>query len=216
MAERIALSAKPRAVLGKRVRHLRREGILPANVFGKGIESVAVEVNAREFARTIKDHGTRGLFDLSIEGERQPRPVVIRALSRAGGMGEPLHVDFYQVDPRRPIVTSIALHFTGEAPAVKDLAGTLVTMVETVSVRCLPLAIPEGIPVDLGKLVSFDASITVGDLVAPEGVEILTDPAVAIATVAPPRLRAVEEEAPAAAEEATGEEPAGDEPSQGE
>jgi large subunit ribosomal protein L25 len=199
MAERIALAAQPRAVLGKGVRHLRRQGIVPANVFGKDVESTAIQLDAREFQRTLKSHGSRNLFDLSIEGEGKARPVLIRALSRRGGMGEVDHIDFYQVDPRRPITTSVALNFTGEAPAVKDLAGTLVTLVETVVVRCLPLAIPEGIEADISKLVGFDVSLTVGDLAVPEDVEIVTDPSVAIATVMAPRLRTEEEAEEAAA-----------------
>jgi large subunit ribosomal protein L25 len=200
MAERVALGAKPRSVLGKRVRHIRREGRLPANVFGKDVDSVAVELDAREFRRTIKSHGSRHLFDLSIEGEAKSRPVVIRALSRSGGTGELIHVDFYQVDTRRPISTTVAIQLTGEAPAVKDLAGTLVHTLETVSVRCLPLAIPDNVQGNLGKLVSFDVSLTVGDLVAPEGVEILTEASIPVATVVAPRLRleGEAEEAPAA------------------
>jgi large subunit ribosomal protein L25 len=204
MAERIALAARPRSVLGKGVRHLRREGILPANVYGKGVESRALELDAREIQRVLKAHGSRSLFDLSIEGESSARPVLIRSLSRQGGMGDVHHIDFYQVDPRRPITTSVVLNFVGEAPAVKDLAGTLVITSETVNVRCLPLAIPDGIEADISKIVGFDVSLTVGDLTAPEGVEILTDPAVTLATVMAPRLRAAEEEAaeaPAPAEE---------------
>jgi len=209
MADRIALSAAPRGVTGKRVRHLRRQGILPANIFGKGLESVAVEVDAREFALTMKTHGSRSLFDLTVAGEAKPRPVVIRSMTRQGGTGDLTHVDFYQVDPRRPILTSIVVQFIGESPAVKDLAGTLVTMVDTVQVRCLPLAIPDGIDADLGKLVSFDVSLTAGDLNAPEGVEIVTDPSVPLATVMAPRLRLeVDEEASA---EDSGEEASGDE-----
>jgi large subunit ribosomal protein L25 len=209
MAERIALAARPRAVLGKGVRHLRREGILPANVYGKGVESRALQLDAREVQRVLKSHGSRSLFDLSIEGESASRPVLIRALSRKGGMGDVHHIDFYQVDPRRPITTTVALHFTGEAPAVKDLAGTLVITAETVHVRCLPLAIPDGIEADISKLVGFDVSLTVGDLAAPEGVEILTDPAVTLATVMAPRLRTAEEEAAEAPAAVEGEEEAG-------
>ncbi len=212
MAERTTIHATARTVLGKQVKQLRRQGILPANVFGKGLESIAIQLDSREFGRTMKTVNVRSMFELKIEGESRARHVIVRGLSRNGGMGEPIHVDFYQVDLKRPIQTTVNLHTVNESPAVHDLAGTLIHSLETVSVRCLPLSIPEAIEVDVSSLKSFDDTITVGDLIAPEGVEILTDPSVAVATVAPPRLRlegAEEEEEAAGGEEAAeGEESA--------
>ncbi len=188
MADRIPLAAKRRDVLGKHVRHIRREGRLPANVFGKGLDSIAIEVDARDFGRTLKAHGSRHLFDLTIGEEAAPRPVVVRHISRKGGTGDPIHVDFYQVDPRTPIQTTVAIHLVGVAPAVRDLAGTLTHGLETLHVRCLPLSIPDAIEADLSGLVSFEAAVHVSDLKPPEGVEILNDPALVVVTVAPPRL----------------------------
>ena len=189
MAERITIPAQPRSITGKKVAVLRRQGRLPANVYGKGLDSLAVELDAREFGRTLKTTSARSLFDLKIEGEAKPRPVVLRGISRRGGTGEPIHIDFYQVDTTRPIHATVSLHLTGESPAVRDLAGTLIQNLESVNIRCYPLSIPEVLEVDAGRLVSFDISLTVADLVPPEGVEILTDPAIVIATVAAPRLR---------------------------
>ncbi len=189
MAERLTIAAQTRSVIGKKVAVLRRQGRLPANVYGKGLESLAVDLDAREFGRTIKSTSARSLFDLKIEGEAAARPVVLRGISRKGGTGEPIHIDFYQVDTKKPIHATVNLRLTGEAPAVRDLAGTLIHNLESVNVRCFPLAIPEIIEVDAGKLVNFDVSITVGDLQAPEGVEILNDPSIVIATVVAPRLR---------------------------
>jgi large subunit ribosomal protein L25 len=189
MAERLTLAAEPRSIVGKKVKQLRRAGKLPANVFGKGLESLAVELDAREFGRAIKTAGSRSLYDLNVAGEPAPRPVVLRGISRQGGTGDPIHIDFYQVDPTKPIHATVQLHFVGQAPAVNDLAGTLVQSLETVNVRCYPLAIPDSIEVDLGKLVNFDVSLTVADLAVPEDVEILTDPSVFIVSVAPPRIR---------------------------
>jgi large subunit ribosomal protein L25 len=209
MPDRVTISAEPREVLGKGVSKLRRQGILPANVFGKGIPSTAIELDRREFVRVIKGHGVRVLFDLNVAGEGAARPVVLRNISRIGGVGDPIHVDFYQVDPNQPIQTSVQVRLLGEAPAVRDLAGTLLHSLETVAIRCKPLAIPEALEVSLLKLTSFDVSVTVGDITAPEGVEIVTDPSIVIATVAPPRLRLEgEEEAEAEAEGEAAEAPA--------
>ncbi len=194
MAERATLTAAPRTVLGKNVKRLRRQGVLPANVFGRGLESRAIQLDSREFVRTIRAAGVRSMFELKVEGEPSPRYVLIRGLTREGGMGEPMHADFYQVDLSRPITTTVNLRLVGEAPAVVELAGTLAQSLENVSVRCLPLSIPEHIDIDATLLKSFEVSLTVGDLHAPDGVEILTDPSVAVATVNPPRLRLEAEE----------------------
>jgi large subunit ribosomal protein L25 len=189
MPDRVTIAAQPRTIVGKHLQHLRRDGLLPANVYGRGLESRALQVDAREFVRTIRHSGSRALFDLAVEDEPSPRPVVVRQIMRKGGMGEPLHVDFFQVDPRRPIISTVSVRLTGEAPAVRDLAGTLTHTVDSLQVRCYPLAIPEALEADLGKLVSFDVSLTVADLTVPDGVDVLVDPSVVIATVLPPRIR---------------------------
>ncbi len=119
--------ASPRTVLGKQVKALRREGTLPGNVFGKGLESKALQMDAREFLRVVRGSGVKSMFRLSVEGETSPRYVFIRGLMREGGMGDPRHVDFYQVQLDKPIETSVPVVLVGEAPAVRDLAGTLVT-----------------------------------------------------------------------------------------
>lgn len=194
MAERVVIQAAARTVLGKKVARLRREGRLPGNVYGKGIPSQAVDIDAREFSRTVKGAGLRAMINLNVEGESGPRYVVLRRIERKGGTGEPIHIDFLQVDPNEPIQANVPLRFEGDAPAVKDLAGTLLTIVDLVAVRCKPLDIPEFFSVDLGVLTNFDVSITVADLTAPEGVEIVADPSVVVATVNAPRLRTAAEE----------------------
>lgn len=193
MAVRATLSATPRSVLGKQVKRLRRQGLLPANVYGRQIPSLALELDAREFLRTVRTAGVRAMFELRVAGEPEPRYVVIRGLQRKGGTGDPIHVDFYQVDLSRPIQTSVPLRVVGEAPAVRDLAGTLIVAIESVAVKCRPLDLPEAIEVDVSRLTSFDATITVGELVLPPGVELVTDRSVVVATVSPPRLRLREE-----------------------
>jgi large subunit ribosomal protein L25 len=189
MSERVTIAAVPRTVLGKRVKQLRRQGVLPANIFGKAIESRAIELDAREFARTVKSAGLRAMIELKVEGESSPRFVILRGISRAGGTGEPIHVDFFQIDPEKPITANVPLRLVGEAPAVHDLAGTLLPGLEVVAVRCKPLNIPDTIPVDVSSLTGFESVITVGDITPLPGVEILTDGSVIVATVARPRVR---------------------------
>jgi large subunit ribosomal protein L25 len=222
MAQRATLQAERRTVLGKKVKQLRNQGLLPGNIYGRALESVAIQLDAKEFVHTVREAGIRSMFELSLQGESKPRFVIVRGLDRAGGTGSPLHVDLYQVDLRRPVQTNVPLVIEGDSAAVRDLAGTFLQSIDIVAVECLPMDIPSNIVVDISVLDSFDKTITVGDLVAPEGVSILTDPSVSVATVAPPRIRAEEEEGEElegeaaegeegeAPEGAAGEEPAGE------
>lgn len=189
MSERVVIKAAARTIVGKKVAQLRRQGRLPANVYGRGISSQAVDIDAREFGRTIKQAGLRAMIQLDVEGEKAPRYVILRGIERKGGTGDPIHIDFFQVDPDQPITANVPLRLIGEAPAVRDLAGTLLTSIDVVSVRCKPLDIPDTIEVDLSSLKSFDVSLKVGDIKPASGVEILTDPAIVVATVTAPRIR---------------------------
>lgn len=200
MAERVTIKAAPRAVLGKKVQQLRRQGRLPGNVYGRGLQSRAIDIDAREFARTIKTAGLRAMIELTIDDEKDPRYVILRGMARSGGTGDPIHIDFFQVDPSVPIHANVPIRLVGEAPAVRDLAGTLLPSLEVVAVRCLPLAIPDSLPVDVSGLISFDLTLTVGDIVPVEGVEILTDPTIVVATVNAPRIRADDVEGDVAVE----------------
>lgn len=202
MTDRAVIQASPRTVLGKKVKQLRLRGVLPANVYGRAIPSQALEIDAREFSRNIKATGLRSMFELNIAGEAAARYVIIRGMTRKGGTGEPIHLDFFQVDPTRPIVANVPIHLVGESPAVRDLAGTLLHSLDIVSVRCLPLAIPTNLEVDIAPLKGFDITLSVADIVPPEGVEILTDPAIVIATVTPPRIRLESGDEPADGDEA--------------
>ena len=188
MPDRVTLSATNRTVLGKKVRRLRREGVLPANVYGRGVDSTAIQLDGRDFRRAIRQAGIRSMFELAIEGEPESRHVLVRGLDREGGTGDPIHVDFYQVDLNNPIQTTIAIRLTGVAPAVTDLGGTLLQNLETVAIRCLPLDIPEAIELDVSSLESFELSLNVGDLNVPAGVEVLAASDIGVATVDAPRL----------------------------
>lgn len=205
MADRAVIQASPRTVLGKKVKQLRRTGVLPANVYGRAIPSQALQIDAREFSRNIKATGLRSMFELNIAGEPAPRYVIIRGMTRKGGTGEPIHLDFFQVDPTRPIIANVPIHLIGESPAVRDLAGTLLPSLDIVSVRCLPLAIPTNLEVDISPLKNFELTLTVADIVPPDGVEVLTDPAIVIATINPPRIRVEPGDEPVGGGEAPGE-----------
>jgi large subunit ribosomal protein L25 len=182
------IQAVHRTVLGKKVKRLREEGVLPGNIYGRGLPSIAIQIDSRDFRKVVLSVGIRSMFQLLLEGESDPRHVLVRQLARSGGTGDPIHVDFYQVDLDRPIQTTVSINLVGIAPAVSDLAGTLLQHLETVQVRCLPLNIPSSFEVDVSSLKTFEDSIKITDVDFPEGVEILISEDMSIAGVQPPRV----------------------------
>ena len=177
-----------RDVFGKKVKRLRSQGVLPGNIYGRGLPSTPIQVDGREFRKVVLESGIRSMFQVLVEGESEPRHVLIRQLARSGGTGDPIHVDFYQVDLDRPIQTTVAIKLVGIAPAVTDLSGTLLQHLETVQVRCLPLDIPDSFEVDVSGLETFEQTVKIVDVVFPEGVEVLTSEDMSIAGVQPPRV----------------------------
>ena len=188
-------SVATRSVLGKRSKRLRRDGVLPANVYGRGLDSVAVQLPRRDAEALLDEHGLNALIEIDVEGEGEQRPVVVRAVQRHPLTRELQHLDFYQVDLTRPIQAMVQVTLVGEAPAVHTYQGIVITGADRVSVQALPAAMPANLELSIESLEEIDAQLTVGDLVQPSGVEVLTEPDIMLVRVARPRLieEAVEE-----------------------
>lgn len=176
------LKAEPRTVLGKKVKKLRREGILPTNVYGKGLASVSLQVSMDEFKAIYKEVGDTGLIDLQFDGKT--KPVLIKSLQMNFETRTPLHADFYQVNLKEKIKAVVPIILTGEPQAVTDKAGMLLHTLNDVEVEALPEALPEHIEVSVEHLAAVGDGLTVADLKAPEGVTILSDETQTIAKIA--------------------------------
>lgn len=162
MAEAVKLAVRPRTVLGKRTEQLRRQGVLPAVVFGHG-DSLPVETDMRAFERGFRTWGNTTL--LSLEGiGSDGTPALIAGVSRDPVNGKILHVDFERVSLTERTHAEVPLHFTGTAGALKN-GGVLVHAMEHVRIEALPQDIPHYIDVDLSKLEAVDDAIYVRDLV---------------------------------------------------
>lgn len=179
--KRPTLSATMRTLLGKKVKKLRREGILPANVYGKDIPSTALQVNLKEFTDIYKEVGETGLVDLEVDGKK--RPVLIKNVQFEFRNNTPLHADFYQVNLKEKVKSMIPIELVGEAKAVAENIGTLIHPLSEVEVEALPANLPEKIEVNIENLANIDDHILVSDLQVPEGVTILTDPGQVIAKI---------------------------------
>jgi len=117
------LNATPRTLLGKQVKKLRREGQLPANVYGKGLSSVSIQVASKDFKDVFAQSGETGLIDLMVDGKKHP--VLVKNLQMNFRSQTPLHVDFYQVNLKEKVKAMVPLVLTGEAKAVTENIGTL-------------------------------------------------------------------------------------------
>ena len=204
--DKIELSAAKRAVLGKKVRALRWQDITPANIYGHGIDSTAVEIRTPELKNTIAKAGKTGLISLTVEGEKSPRMVIIKGIQRHPLTQDLVHADLYQVKMKEKMKAEVPLAFIGEAPAVKDLDGILLQSLSTIEVECLPADIPHSIEIDLSVLRNFDQSIHVGDLKIPDGVSLLTDQDRTVVAITRRRIAEVVEEIAEAEEEVEAEE----------
>lgn len=193
---------EPRAVTGRRVRRLRREGTIPANIYGRGIASTAVQLPFADARTMLHAHGHNVLIQVQVGGEPSPRPVVIRAVDSEPLTGALRHIDFYQVDLSRPITGDVPVVLVGEAPAVERHRGILVHTTDSVQVEALPSDMPERLEVSVEGLREFDEDVKVRDMVVPPGVRVLTDEEVTLAHIARPRLIEGEEEAVPEGEEA--------------
>ncbi len=171
--KRQTLAVEERKIVGKKVRNLRKEGILPANVYGKKTKSFAIQVNRKEFEKLFKDVGQTGLVDLAVGGTSHP--VLVKNIQFSYPDRTPLHVDFYQVDLTEKVKAMVPLDIVGEAKAVTDNVGILLQQISEVEVEALPEKLPENITMNIERLTAVDDQITIGELHIPEGVTILTD-----------------------------------------
>lgn len=196
--EQIELKAQQRNVLGKKVKRLRREGIIPAVLYGRETESVALQVEERELSRVLAQAGEHRLIALQIDQSPRPQMVLTRDVQWDAISGRPIHVDFYAVVMTEKITTEVPLVFVGEAPAASQAGAILFQGLDEVEVECLPADLIEAIEVDLSGLKEIDQAICVKDLRVPPRIKILTDPEEIVAKVVWAAPEEVEEVVPAA------------------
>lgn len=199
--EEIVIKAEKRDVIGKQVHALRRAGKLPAVLYGPHIESQAIMVNYHETSRLLPTLTSSHLIIVDVEGEKHI--TLIKEKQKHPVRGTLLHIDFRAVSMTEKLKAKVILELVGDAPAVKELNGVVVTGQEYLEVECLPTYLPERILVDISSLTKIGDSIHVGDVKAPENVEILTNPSDMIILITSPAV----EEVAAVVEEVAGEEP---------
>ena len=178
----IKLNASKREVTGKQVKQLRAQELVPAVVYGHGVEPSNISVDYREMERALKEAGESTLVELTINGDK-PVQTLIQEVQYEPLIGRIVHIDFRQVKMDVKITTEIPIEYVGEAPAVKTKGGTLVRSLETLTVTCLPGDLVSEFEISLDKLEQIDDNITVADVTAPKGVIIENGPEEVIAVV---------------------------------
>lgn len=187
---KIKLKAEKRELVGRKVKQLRKQGKIPANVFGKNVDSQSLTVDKKEFSEIYKQAGETQIIDLD------GRPVLVSNIQLDPISGETIHVDFRQVDLKEEIKANVPLVFEGDSPAEKQNLGTVVHQLDEVEVEALPTSLPEKIIVDVTILAEVDQAIYVKDLKVGSDVKITNDAEAIVAKVEPPQEE-VAEEAPA-------------------
>ena len=182
--EKVVLKATRRDVVGKQVKALRREGKLPAVIYGRHTEPVNVNMDAHTAAQALAKLTSSSLVTIDVDGTEYF--ALVREKQRDYIKNRLLHVDFMAVSLNEKIRTRVDVHFIGVSPAVKDFNAVMVHNLETLEVECLPTELPERIDLDISILAKPGEGIRVKDVVVPENIRLLDDPdtMVAVATFA--------------------------------
>lgn len=172
----LEIAAQPRTVTGKKVRHLRRDGFIPANIFGPGRESTAVQIEAREAQRMYRRAGSNNLVQLTVEGQPGTVPVMFSEVQIDAVKQRLLHISLYAVDMTQRLFVNVPVVQVGISPASLSASRMLFTNLSTIQVECLPADIPSSFEVDVTELDAEGSMVQVKDLPVPAGVTVLNDP----------------------------------------
>jgi large subunit ribosomal protein L25 len=220
------LEAQIRKVTGRKVKILRKEGLLPANIYGKKIKSQAVQVKALDFKKAYEEAGETGLISLKVQGEKgkgEDRAVLVSSVQFNPLTDAVVHVDFRQVDLKEKVTAAVPVELMGESPAEKGGIGTVVQYIDEIEVEALPGDLPEKFEIDASGLSEVDQAVFVSDLKYDKAkVEVKNDPGEIIVKVEPPQKEEVvappvteevpaEGEVPAETIEGEAQPPAGEE-----
>jgi large subunit ribosomal protein L25 len=204
MSTRLSLDAQPRTVIGKHVKYLRQQGLLPAVVYGKETAPISIQIDDRTFNLTYRKAGHTSLVDLNIPGQGE-LAAFVQDVQRHPVTRTIMHADFRVVDLKVVIGAEVPIYLTGTSELLENGQAVMNQTLAQLEVRALPANIPSYVEVDISGLESFDVSLTVNDIPVTGDFEVVTDPETVVASLTPVRVRAAEEEE-ATEEEALAEE----------
>lgn len=190
--EEVLIEAERREIIGKQIKKLRSEGKLPAVIYGHQIDPVPIVLDYREASRILNSIGLSQLLTMDLDGKKYP--VLVRDRQIDFIRGNLLHVDFLAVSMEEKIRTSISVAVEGEAPAVSDYSGLVVTGANELTIECLPGDLPDRIVVDVSNLNEIGDTIYVRDLDLGDKIDVLDDPEMMLVVITPFEMILEEEE----------------------
>jgi len=174
MTKEIKLQAEIRQEKNGRAKSIRESGFIPAVLYGQKTENKNLKIKKLDLERVYAVAKESNLIDLTVDGG-PPVKVLIKDMQRHPVKGNLMHIDFYQVDMTKEIITEISLNFIGEPKAVKEMGGTLVKVMDSVEIECLPDKLVNQIDVDISGLDAFGDSIKLRDLKLPVGIKLTSE-----------------------------------------
>ncbi|RRR71087.1 MAG: 50S ribosomal protein L25 [Candidatus Viridilinea halotolerans] len=195
MATMQTLAAQTRTVTGKKVKHLRTQGLIPATVYGKGFEPQNVQVPSRPFNLLYRQTGKTALINLTIDGT--PSAVFVQALQRHPLSRDIIHIDFKVVNLLIAVHVEVPVITIGESPLVARGDAMINHALGIVMVESLPAELPQHIEVDISGLTSVEKSIHVRDIALNSNYKVLTDPDAVLISLTQIRAAAADEAADA-------------------
>ena len=184
--EKVVLKAEKRGVIGKQVKALRREGKLPAVIYGRHTAPININLEAHSASLALSRTTSSSLVTIDVEGAQHL--TLVREKQRDYIQHRLLHVDFLAVSMSEKLRTAVAIHFVGVSAAVKDNGAVLIRNLEQLHVECLPADLPERIEVDISSLAKIGDGIRVRDVVVSDTVRVLEDADTMVAVATMPKV----------------------------
>ena len=191
MTSRSSLTLQTRDMLGKKVRRLRAAGIIPVHLYGSGITSRSLQCGAPELAKLMVQASANTPISITVEGEGEEYLAFVREVRRDPINGNLLHVDFLRAEATRMVSAEVPVILVGESPAAKEVSGTVVQQLRSLTVEALPLEMPQEFTVDLSVLTEPNGIIRAGDIPLPPGATLLSDADGVIARIERARVEEV-------------------------
>jgi large subunit ribosomal protein L25 len=171
--EKIVLNAQKRIQTGKKVKYLRREGLIPAVIYGREVKAFPISLEKRSTNQIFTKVTGSTIVTINVDG--QEHAALVREVQRDYIKNEMLHIDFQAVSLKEKLRTHVSLTLIGEAPVLKNFDALIVAGIDQIEVECLPQDLPETVQVDISSLAEIGDAIYLKDLPQLANVEILTD-----------------------------------------
>ena len=198
--ESISLELSPREVLGKKVKRLRREGVIPVHLYGPGVEPQPLQCESAKLIDVLVKAGGNTAVTITVQGGQGSHLAFAREIQWGSRRDDILHVDFLAVEVSRPVSAQVPITLVGDSPGARTAGGTVMQQLRDLNVEALPLEVPRELQLDLAILTEPDGVIRAAEIELPSNVTLLTDPEDVVVRIEV--LRAIVEEEAVSEEEA--------------